>query len=172
MVGLAFGSTHPTRLVSRARARLNDVATGTLVIDDDGLVIEQEAGHDGDLRHRPAELACQCRPNADVPGKKAADVSRGQSRKLNFKERLEPDSMPGRIEELEKTAQDRRARWPDGRSTAKVVPRSPAGRSAWAALSATWPLSACAGTSWKVASGEWRVASESWPLPACAGTSW
>ena len=84
--------------------------------------------------------------------------------------------MPGRIEQLEKTAQDRRARWPDSRCTAKVVPRSPAGTSAWAAWSATWPLPACAGTSWKVASGEWRVASELWPLPTrwhvleeCAG---
>ena len=87
-------------------------------------------------------------------------------------ERLEPDSMPGRIEQLEKTVQDRRARWPDGRSTAKVVPGSPAGRSACAAWSATWPLPACAGTSCKVASGERRMASELWPLPACAGTSW
>ena len=42
-------------LVSRDRARLNDVATGTLVIDDDGLVKEQQASHDGDLRQRPAE---------------------------------------------------------------------------------------------------------------------
>ena len=39
-------------LVSLDRARLNDVATGTLVIDDDGLVKEQQASHDGDLRHR------------------------------------------------------------------------------------------------------------------------
>ncbi len=62
-------------LVSRDRARLNDVATGTLVIDDDGLVIEQEAGHDGDLRHRPAEPACQSRPNRGCSRKKAADVS-------------------------------------------------------------------------------------------------
>ncbi len=46
-------------LVSRDRARLNDVATGTLVIEDDGLVKEQEASHDGDLRQRPAEPACQ-----------------------------------------------------------------------------------------------------------------
>ena len=46
-------------LVSRDRARLNDVAAGTLVIEDDGLVNEQEASHDGDLRQRPAEPACQ-----------------------------------------------------------------------------------------------------------------
>ncbi len=159
MVGLAFGSTHPTRLVSLDRARLNDMAASTLVIEDDGLVKEQEATHDGDLRQRPADPACQSGSDPDVPGKKAADVSREQSRNPNFKERLEPDSMPGRIEELEKTAQDRRLRWPDSRSTAKVVPRSPAGTSAWAAWSATWPLPTRAGTSWKVASGEWRVAS-------------
>ena len=42
-------------LVSRARARLNDVAASTLVIEDDGLVKEQQASHDGDLRQRPAE---------------------------------------------------------------------------------------------------------------------
>ena len=42
-------------LVSRDRARLNDVAPGTLVIEDDGLVKEQQASHDGDLRQRPAE---------------------------------------------------------------------------------------------------------------------
>ncbi len=89
--------------VSRDRARLNDVAAGTLVIEDDGLVKEQQASHDGDLRQRPAEPACQSRSNPDDPGKKAADVSREQSRKLSCKERLEPDSMPGRIEQLEKS---------------------------------------------------------------------
>ena len=159
MVGLVFGSTHPTRLVSRDRARLNDMAASTLVIEDDGLVIEQEATHDGDLRQRPAEPACQSRPDPDVPRKKAADVSSEQSRKLSLKERLEPDSMPGRIEQLEKTAQDRRARWPDSRCTAKVVPRSPAGTSAWAAWSATWPLPRALARPgrWRVASGEWRV---------------
>ncbi len=70
-------------LVSRDRSRLNDVATGTLVIEDDGLVKEQQASHDGDLRQRPAEPACQSGPDPDDPGKKAADVSREQSRKLS-----------------------------------------------------------------------------------------
>ena len=44
-----------------------------------------------------------------IPASKAADVSREQSRKPNFNERLEPDSMPGRIEQLEKSAGDRHA---------------------------------------------------------------
>ena len=96
-------------LVSRDRARLNDVAASTLVIEDDGLVKEQEASHDGDLRQRPTEPACQSGPDPDDPGKKAADVSREQSRKLSVNERHEPDSMPGRIEQLEKTVQDRHA---------------------------------------------------------------
>ena len=59
-------------LVSRDRARLNDVAASTLVIEDDGLVKEQQASHDGDLRQRPAEPACQSGPD---PG-----CSRQQSR--------------------------------------------------------------------------------------------
>ena len=80
--GLTFGSTH-LPLVSRDRARLNDVAASTLVIEDDGLVKEQEASHDGDLRQRPAEPACQSGPDPDDPGRKAADVSREQSRKLS-----------------------------------------------------------------------------------------
>ena len=90
-------------LVSRDRARLNDVAASTLVIEDDGLVKEQQASHDGDLRQRPAEPACQSGPDPDDPCSKAADVSREQSRKLSVNERLEPDSMPARIEQLEKS---------------------------------------------------------------------
>ena len=96
-------------LVSRDRARLNDVAATTLLIEDDGLVKEQQASHDGDLRQRPTEPACQSRPDPDDPGRKAADVSREQSRKLSVNERPKPDSMPGRIEQLEKTVQDRGA---------------------------------------------------------------
>ena len=96
-------------LVSRDRVRLNDVAASTLVIDDDGLVKEQQASHDGDLRQRPTEPACQSGPDPDDPGSKAADLSREQSRKLSVNERLEPNSMPGRIEQLEKSAGDRHA---------------------------------------------------------------
>jgi len=54
-------------LVSRDRACRNDLAASTLVIEDDGLVKEQEAGHDSDLRQRTAQPACQTRPDPDVP---------------------------------------------------------------------------------------------------------
>ena len=96
-------------LVSRGRDRLKDVAASTLVIEDDGLVKEQQASHDGDLRQRPAEPACQSGPDPDDPGRKAAGVSREESRKLSVNERLEPDSMPGRMEQLEKSGQDSHA---------------------------------------------------------------
>ena len=93
-------------LFSHDRAFLNDVVTSTLVIEDDGLVKEYVGGYDDYLRRRPAEPASQSRPNSDVPKKKPADAPREQSRKLSFKERKELDGMPGRIEQLEKTAQD------------------------------------------------------------------
>ena len=93
-------------LVSHDRAFLNDVITSTLVIENDGLVKEYEGGYDDYLRQRRAEPASQSRPNPDVPRKKAADAPREQSRKLSFKEPKELDGMPGRIEQLEKTAQD------------------------------------------------------------------
>ena len=100
-------------LVSHDRACLNAVGTSTLVIEDDGLVKEQEEGYDDDLRQRPAEPASRSRPDPDVPGKKAADAPREQSRNLRFKERKELDGMPGRIEQLEKTVQDLHAAMAD-----------------------------------------------------------
>ena len=96
-------------LISHDRAFLNDVVTSTLVIEADGQVKEYEGGYDDDLRQRPAEAASQSRPSPDVPRKKAADAPCEQSRKLSFKERKEPRGMPGRIEQLEKTVQERHA---------------------------------------------------------------
>ena len=159
-------------LVSRDRARLNDVATGTLVIDDDGLVKEQEATHDGDLGQRPTEPACQSGPNPDDPGSKAADVSREQSRKLSVNKRLEPDSMPGRIEQLEKSPHDRRAALAGQSFHRQGRAEIAGGKIRLGGLERNLAATCAAGTSWKVASGEWRVASELWPLPTCAGTSW
>ena len=92
--------------VSHDRGCLNDVVTSTLVIQDDGLVKEEEEGYGDDLRQCPAEPVSESRPNLDVPRKKAADAPREQSRKPSFKERKEVDGMPGRIEQLEKSVQD------------------------------------------------------------------
>ncbi len=96
-------------LVSHDRACLNDVVTSTLVIEDDGLVKQYEGGYDDYLRKRPAEPASQSRPNPDVGRKKPAEAPREQSRKLICKERKKLDGMPGRMEQREKTVQDRHA---------------------------------------------------------------
>jgi len=95
--------------VSHDRGCLNDVVTSTLVIEDDGLVKEEEEGYGDDLRQCPAEPVSESRPNSDVPRKKAADAPREQSRKLSCKERKEPRGMPRRMEQFEKTVQDRHA---------------------------------------------------------------
>jgi len=95
--------------VSHDRGCLNDVVTSTLVIQDDGLVKEEEEGYGDDLRQCPAEPVAESRPNSDVPRKKAAAAPREQSRKLSCKERKEPRGMPRRMEQFEKTVQDRPA---------------------------------------------------------------
>jgi len=100
-------------LVSQDRACLNAVGASPLVIEDDGLVPEQEESDDDDLRQRPAEPASRSRPDPDVPGKRAADAPREQSRNLRFQERKELDGMPGRIEQFEKSAQGRHAAMAD-----------------------------------------------------------
>jgi len=96
-------------LVSHDRGCLNDVVASTLVIEDDGLVKDEEEGYGDDLRQCPAQPASESRPNPDVPRKKAADAPREQCRKLSCKERKEPRGMPGRMEQFEKTVQDRHA---------------------------------------------------------------
>jgi len=60
------------------------VTASALVVEDDGLVNEQEGSRDGHLSQRPAE-----------PG------PREQSRELSFKECQELDDVPGRMEPLE-----------------------------------------------------------------------
>ena len=80
--------------------------------------------------------------------------------------------MPGRIEQLEKSAGDRHAAL-GGRSFHRQCrDRIGGGNIHLGGLERDLAAAYCAGMSWKVASGEWRVASESWPLPACTGTSW
>jgi len=71
-------------LVRRDRALRNHVTASALVVEDDGLVNEQEGSHDGHLSQHPAEPA-----------------PREQSRELSFKECQEPDDVPGRMEPLE-----------------------------------------------------------------------
>ena len=110
---------------------------------------QYDGGYDDYLRQRPAEPASQSRPNPDVPKKKPADAPRERSRKLSFKERKELDGMPGRIEQLKKTAQDLHAAMAEPSFYRQDRDEIAARRSVWRTLSATWPLPTRAGTPWK-----------------------
>ncbi len=87
-------------LVSHDRAFLNNVATGTLSVEPDGLVREYDGGYDDYLRQRPG-------PSAPKPAEAAASTPqtsnppKDKPRKLNNKERRELDELPKRIESLE-----------------------------------------------------------------------
>jgi ATP-binding cassette subfamily F protein uup len=89
-------------LVSHDRAFLNDVVTSTLVIEDDGQVKEYEGGYDDYLRQRSSEVQVEAKRAAESATKKAPDPLLEQARKPSFKERKELESLPGRIEELER----------------------------------------------------------------------
>jgi ATP-binding cassette subfamily F protein uup len=88
-------------LVSHDRAFLNDVVTSTLVIDGDGRVKEYEGGYDDYLRQRSSEVSVEAESTTKTPRKKSTDTTRGQNKKLSFKERKEIETLPGRIESLE-----------------------------------------------------------------------
>ena len=89
-------------LVSHDRAFLNDVVTSTLVIEADGQVKEYEGGYDDYLRQRSSEVQVEAKRAAETASKKTPDPPREQARKLSFKERKELETLPGRIEELER----------------------------------------------------------------------
>ncbi|MFO0901696.1 MAG: ATP-binding cassette domain-containing protein [Pirellulales bacterium] len=93
-------------VVSHDRAFLNNVATSTLVFESSG-VREYDGGYDDWLRQRPAPT-----PTSGESGKKAssgvASVNTGKpaTKKMSFKEKQELESLPKRIEQLEKQIAD------------------------------------------------------------------
>jgi ATP-binding cassette subfamily F protein uup len=91
-------------VVSHDRAFLNAVATSTMAFEPTG-VREYVGGYDDWLRQRPA--ATTTRPTvverdaAGLPGQPTA-ASAASPRKRTYKEQKELESLPGRIEALEK----------------------------------------------------------------------
>jgi ATP-binding cassette subfamily F protein uup len=89
-------------LVSHDRAFLNNVVTSTLVFESDGRLREYVGGYDDWLRQRP-EPATPKEPkvvkNREKPAKERSPEAR---RKLSFKESRELETLPRRIEALEK----------------------------------------------------------------------
>ncbi|MDQ1350610.1 MAG: transport system ATP-binding/permease protein [Acidobacteriota bacterium] len=94
-------------LVSHDRAFLNNVVTSTLVLEGEGRVEEYIGGYDDWLRQRPlptspAAPAAPSTPKSPTqePGEKPQQ-RRQRPRKLTNKEKLELETLPQRIEELE-----------------------------------------------------------------------
>ena len=87
-------------LVSHDRALLDNVVTGTLVLEGEGRVQDYVGGYSDWLRQRDAAAASAAAPGstqapAQARARKAAPV------KLSFKEERELSDLPGRIEALE-----------------------------------------------------------------------
>ena len=94
-------------LVSHDREFLNNVVSGTLVLDGTGAVKEFAGGYDDWLWQSKADADAAPAPEAP-PAKEAAKSSRqdrepraDRPRKLSFKEQRELEALPARIAELE-----------------------------------------------------------------------
>ena len=85
-------------LVSHDREFLNNVVTGTFVVEGEGRVKEYAGGYDDWLRQRPAETLPAALPAARPPVKTVPAV---RPRRLTFKEQRELEGLPERIEALE-----------------------------------------------------------------------
>jgi ATP-binding cassette subfamily F protein uup len=88
-------------LVSHDRAFLNGVATGILAIEPDGQVKEYDGGYDDYLRQKAAQAAGDAKASTATSTQAPAASAREKSKKLNFKEKRELESLPVRIESLE-----------------------------------------------------------------------
>ena len=92
-------------VVSHDRAFVDEVATSTLVIEDDGRVKEYDGGYTDYLRQRPKPLET-LKPAArtDKPATNASPAAQEPTpkrRKLSNKEQRELEALPGLIETLE-----------------------------------------------------------------------
>ena len=96
---LLIGYTGTVLLVSHDRAFLNNVVTGTFVLEGQGRVKEYVGGYDDWLRQRDQQIAEQTSEPA-VKEKKTKPKPQ-QKKKLSYKEQKELEALPGRIEELE-----------------------------------------------------------------------
>jgi ATP-binding cassette subfamily F protein uup len=92
-------------LVSHDRAFLDNVVTSTLVFEGDGRVGEYVGGYEDWLRQRRSAPLADKRersdPRAPTPTGSAAGTL-AQKRKLSYKETRELESLPARIETLER----------------------------------------------------------------------
>jgi ATP-binding cassette subfamily F protein uup len=88
-------------LVSHDREFLDNVVTSSLVLQGEGRVVEYVGGYSDWLRQRPTANSEPAQRSARSEPKKAVAAPSRKS-KLSYKDARELDTLPGRIEELER----------------------------------------------------------------------
>jgi ATP-binding cassette subfamily F protein uup len=84
-------------IVSHDRAFLDEVVTSTFAFEPGGEVREYDGGYEDYLRQRAASLS-EAAPAKNAP---APRVEKGKGRKLGYKEKLELEAFPAKIESME-----------------------------------------------------------------------
>jgi ATP-binding cassette subfamily F protein uup len=98
-------------LVSHDREFLNNVVTSTLVFEGDGKIVEYAGGYDDWLHQRETnEETSGPHKRKKTPRVREKKLS---VRKLTFKERLELEQLPGKIEALEEELEQLREKMAD-----------------------------------------------------------
>jgi len=85
-------------LVSHDRAFVNNVVTSTLVFEGEGTINEYVGGYDDWVRQRKEE-APKIATSANKPP--PTSVQKPAQKKLSYKERLELEALPKKIEQME-----------------------------------------------------------------------
>jgi len=88
-------------LVSHDRAFINNVVTGTLVFEGDGVVNEYVGGYDDWLRQRKANLPKPAERRDEPRQSPSAKPKSKTAKKLSYKDQRELDMLPQQIEVLE-----------------------------------------------------------------------
>jgi ATP-binding cassette subfamily F protein uup len=99
-------------LVSHDRTFLNNLVTSTIVFEGGGRVQEFVGGYDDWIRQRAAVLLEPAAPAASPAPKRTSEAQAkpAGSSKLSYKERMELDRLPSRIDALERERDDLDAR--------------------------------------------------------------
>jgi len=111
---LAYSGT--LLLVSHDREFLNNVVTSTFALEGDGTVRQFPGGYDDYVRQRGAvrgreERKCD---SGDGNPPQRTEASAARDRRLSYNEKRELDSLPGKIEALEKELAEIREVLSDG----------------------------------------------------------
>jgi ATP-binding cassette subfamily F protein uup len=89
-------------LVSHDRAFLNNVVTSTLVFEGEGQIKEYDGGYDDYIRQRQMSVTRQTRPTKRDKPTRPSGSATDSTTKLSYMEHRELESLPTKIDELER----------------------------------------------------------------------